>query len=208
LIFSPPFTVPNITPLRKTLGGFLGQVLTPEMAAEIELAVELVPDNYIDLAQFGELQHGKYTIKAERFADIQDELHALHKLHWLETEKHRHGLTMNPDYAEFVRRERMGGLIQFTLRDGAELVGNMRIYLSTSIHTQTRYASEDTIFIRQEHRGGFAAMALMRFAEKCLLSLGIREIRGNSKLVNHADVLMRRLGYTPVATEFVKFFKD
>ena len=45
MIFSPPSTVPNITPLRKTLGGFLGQVLTPEMAAEIELALEHVPAN-------------------------------------------------------------------------------------------------------------------------------------------------------------------
>jgi GNAT superfamily N-acetyltransferase len=208
LIFSPLLIVSNITPLRKTIASYLGQVLTPEMAAEIELSVSQVTENPIDLAQFGEQQHGKYTIKAERFEGIQDELHVLHKLHWLETEKHRHGLEMNPDYAEFCRRERMGGLIQFTLRDGDELIGNLRMFLSKSIHTQTRYASEDTLFIRPEHRGSFAAMALMRFAERSLLLLGIREIRANSKLVNHADVLMRRLGYTPVATEFVKFFKD
>jgi len=208
LIFTTPRTVPNITPLRKTIASYLGQVLTPEIAAEIEASVALVPDESIDPEQFGVLSYAGYAIKAERFKDIQDELHVLHKLHWQETEKHRHGLEMDPDYAEFCRRERAGGLLQFTLRNGNELVGNMRMYLSTSIHTQTRYASEDTIFIKPEHRGGFAAMAMMRFAEKCLLSLGIREIRGNSKLVNHADVLMRRLGYTPVATEFVKFFKD
>ena len=200
--------MPNITPLRKTIASYLGQVLTPEIAAEIEASVALVPDESIDPEQFGVLSYAGYAIKAERFKDIQDELHVLHKLHWQETEKHRHGLEMDPDYAEFCRRERAGGLLQFTLRNGNELVGNMRMYLSTSIHTQTRYASEDTIFIKPEHRGGFAAMAMMRFAEKCLLSLGIREIRGNSKLVNHADVLMRRRGYTPVATEFVKFFKD
>ena len=89
-----------------------------------------------------------------------------------------------------------------------ELVGNMRMYLYISIHTQTRFASEDTIFITLGHRGGMTVIALMRFAERCLLALGIREIRGNSKLVNNADVLMRRLDYTPVAIEFVKFFKD
>lgn len=32
--------VPNITPLRKTIGGYLGQVLTPEIAAEIELSTQ------------------------------------------------------------------------------------------------------------------------------------------------------------------------
>ena len=208
MIFSPLLKVSNITPLRKTIASHLGQVLTPEIAAEIELAVELVPDNSIDPAQFGTVAHGGFTIMAERFQDIQDELHVLHKLHWLETEKYRHGLEMNPDYDEFCRRECAGGLLQFTLRSGDELIGNLRMFLSKSIHTQTRYASEDTLFIRPEHRGSFAAMALMRFAEKSLLSLGIREIRANSKLVNHADVLMRRMGYTPVATEFVKFFKD
>lgn len=42
MIFSPSFTVPIITPLRKTLGGFLGQVLTPEIAAEIESTITMV----------------------------------------------------------------------------------------------------------------------------------------------------------------------
>ncbi len=149
-----------------------------------------------------------YVIQVERFADIQDELHVLHQQHWLETEGHRHGVGMNPDYAKFLLRERQGSLLQFTLRKNGELVGNMRMYLNISIHTQTRYASEDTIFITLGHRGGMTVIALMRFAERCLLALGIREIRGNSKLVNNADVLMRRLDYTPVAIEFVKFFKD
>lgn len=31
--------MPNITPLRKTIGSYLGQVLTPEIAAEIEVAL-------------------------------------------------------------------------------------------------------------------------------------------------------------------------
>ena len=196
------------SPLRQTLGAHLGQVLTPEIAALVEKAAFFVPDESLDPSRFGLIAHGVYVIQVERFSDIQDELHVLHELHWLETEGHRHGLSMNPDYAKFIQRERMGTLIQFTLRKGGELVGNMRLYINTSIHTQTRYASEDTIFIKPEHRGGMRAIALMRFAEECLLSLGIREIRGNSKMVNNADVLMRRLGYTPVAIEFVKFFKD
>lgn len=33
----------NITPLRQTIGSYLGQVLTPEIAAEIESSVALVP---------------------------------------------------------------------------------------------------------------------------------------------------------------------
>jgi hypothetical protein len=195
-------------PLRQSLGSHLGQVLTPEIAALIEQAASFTPDDSIDPLQFKPIESRGYVIQMERFTDIQDELHVLHEQHWMETEGHRHGLDMNPDYAKFVLRERQGGLMQFTLRHGGGLVGNMRMYLNTSIHTQTRYASEDTIFITPGHRGGMTVIALMRFAERCLLALGIREIRGNSKLMNNASVLMLRLGYTPVATEFVKFFKD
>jgi hypothetical protein len=51
-------------------------------------------------------------------------------------------------------------------------------------------------------------LRLMRYAEKCLRVIGVREISANSKLVNKADVLMRRMGYTAVATEFTKVFED
>lgn len=198
-----------MSPLRNALAAHLGQVLTPEVAAAIELATLAPTDDASDPAIFGRVVHGGYTIAVERFADIVLEMHALHELHWQETEKYRHGLTMNPDYLQFIARERRGQMVQFTMRSPIGLlVGNLRMYLATSLHTQTRYASEDTLFIHPDHRGSFAVMALMRFAESSLYAIGIQEIRVNSKLVNKADVLMRRMGYTPVATEFVKFMGD
>lgn len=201
--------MPQLDIFRNALAAKLGQVLTPEDAAELEHALFFQSDESHDPSKFGALERDGYTIQAERFRDIVDEMHQLHLEHWSETEKHRHGLTMNPDYAGFIARERAGNLIQFTMRTQAgELVGNLRMFISTSSHTQTRYASEDTLFIKPAHRGGFAVMALMRFAESSLLAIGVREIRVNSKLVNKADVLMRRMGYDPVALEFVKIFKE
>jgi hypothetical protein len=199
----------DVSPLRNALAAHLGQVLTPEVAAAIELASLAPEDTGYDPATFGQVEHSGYAIAVERFSSIVGEMHALHQLHWIETEKHRHGLAMNPDYVQFMARERRGQMLQFTLRAPAgELVGNLRMYLATSLHTQTRYASEDTLFIHPDHRGSFAVMALMRFAERSLHAIGIQEIRVNSKLVNKADVLMRRMGYTPVATEFVKFMES
>lgn len=198
-----------MSPLRKALAAHLGQALTPEVATAIELATLAPTDEARDPVTFGRVTHGNYTIQVERFADIVTEMHALHELHWIETERHRHGLAMNPDYLQFIARERRGQMIQFTMRSPiGVLVGNLRMYLATSLHTQTRYASEDTLFIHPDHRGSFAVMALMRFAESSLHAIGIQEIRVNSKLVNKADVLMRRMGYTPVATEFVKFMES
>ena len=195
------------SPLRQALGAHLGQVLTPEAAAAIEVAALAPQDRSIDPSAFGATKHDGYSIQAERFVDALDELHELHVAQWGETEKHRHGLALNPDYLTLIARERNGDLLQFTMRtaDG-RLVGNLRMFLATSLHTQTRYASEDSLFILPEHRGGFAVLALLRFAQAAILSTGVREIRINSKVINNADVLMRRMKYQPVALEFVKFF--
>lgn len=200
-------TVPNISNLRKTIGSYLGQVLTPEMAAEIELAAHDGVDASYDPAQFGQLVRGEFTFQAERFHEIVSELHVLHQEHWLETEKHRHGLTLDPDYANFLADERAGRLIQFTVRKGDALVGNLRMYVHQSRHTKRLVASEDTLYLTPACRGGLTAITLMRFAEAALLSIGVSEIEADSKLVNNADVLMRRMKYTPVAIKFSKVFE-
>lgn len=194
---------------RAALGASLGQQLTPELAASIEQYVFQQEDLSINPDIFGVQQYKDYTIRAERFRDILPEIHQLHVEHWAETEKHRHGLKLNPNYEAALAREMAGEMVQFTLRDSdGQLVGNLRMYINVSLHTNTRYASEDTLFIKPQHRGGFVVMALMRFAESSLRAIGIREIRANSKVVNKADVLMKRLGYAPVAIEFVKFFEE
>lgn len=196
------------TQIRQVLSANLGKSLTPELACEIELAALKQPGEAIDPASLGATHHRGYEIRAERLAEILTELHPLHVAHWGETEKHRHGLPLNPDYLAMTAMEQSGRLIQFTVRHGGALVGNLRMYLGVSLHSQTRYASEDTLFLLPEHRGGFLVMALIRFAEGALRSIGISEIRVTSKLVNNADVLMRRMKYQPVALEFVKFFHE
>ena len=194
---------------REALGASLGQQLTPELAARIEQYVFAQEDNAINPDIFGVQQYKDYTIRAERFRDILPEIHQLHVEHWAETEKHRHGLQMNPNYEAMIARERAGEMVQFTLRDSdGQLVGNCRVYINVSLHTQTRYASEDTLFIKPQYRGGFVVMALMKFAESSMRAIGITEMRTNSKVINKADVLMRRMRYTPVAIEFVKFFEE
>jgi hypothetical protein len=196
-------TTPSI---RKVLSANIGKALTPELACEIELAA-VDGGQAINPASFGEVERQGYEIRAERFADIVQELHPLHQAHWLETEKYRHGLKLNPDYQRYAAIEAAGGMVQFTVRKAGALVGNMRMFVSNSLHTQTPVATEDTIFLLPEHRGGFLVMALLRFAEQALTSIGITEIRSNSKLVNRADVLLRRMGYEPFGIQMVKFYE-
>lgn len=198
----------TVSAIRQALVEHLGKVLTPDVACLLEEVALSTPDEGRDPATFGALDWNGYVIAVERVSDIVDELHPLHEAHWLETEKYRHGLTLNPDYTRYCAIERAGGLIQFTVRSRGSLVGNMRMFVANSLHTQTLVATEDTIFLLPEHRGGFLVMALLQFAERALTSMGIREIRSNSKLVNRADVLLRRMGYEPFGIQMVKFYKD
>lgn len=178
--------------------------IAPDVAAAIEVAAFFEPDRAIDPGQFAPARSGEYTIRAESFRAILEELAPLHEEHWRETERHRHGLALRPDYDGIMARERAGRCLQFTVRRGQELCGHLRMWVFPSLHTQTLIAEEDTLFLREQHRGGMTALALLRYAEACLIALGVREIRANSKLVNNADVLMRRMKYQQVAIQFVK----
>lgn len=198
----------TIAHLRCILAENVGKPLTRELCHLIDQTARFDPDRSIDLGQFQPEAYQAFTFSAERFATMVDELEPLHQAHWLETEKHRHGLALRPDYQGAIARERAGGLLQFTARIGGHLAGHVRMYVGTSMHSQTLFGEEDTLYICPEHRGSFMVMGLMRYAERCLRRIGVREIRADSKLLNRADVLMRRLGYTPVALKFHKFFED
>lgn len=184
-------------------------VLTPELAASIEIAAHVEPDASIDPQRFAQAQHGRFTFAVERMRDIMVEIEAQHRAHWGETEKHRHGLPFAPLYDEVLADEKRGLRVQFTVRGAAGvLAGNLAMYLGRSRHSGTVFAREDTLYVAPEFRGGMTVVAFLRYAEPVLRSLGAREIRVDSKLVNRADVLMRRLGYSPVSMQFVKIFKE
>jgi hypothetical protein len=193
---------------RMAMAKHLGRPLSPEAAAQIEAEVFFQPDCAVDPARFEPQPFGGYTIQVESFRSILGELVLLHQAHWLETERYRHGLKLNPDYEQMMARERRGQLVQFTLRHVAsgQLVGHLRMFLGDSIHTQTPVSDEDTLYLAPAHRGSFLSIALLGYAEKVLHQLqGPHEIRADSKTVNRADVLMKRRGFTPYAIKFFKF---
>jgi hypothetical protein len=122
----------------------------------------------------------------------------------MEMETHRHGLKLDPDYDFMISKERAGEMLQFTARLDGKIVGNLRWYVGISRHTKTLFAEEDTLYLTPKVRGGLTAVSLIRFSEGVLRSIGVREIRADTKLSNNAGALLRRLRYQPVATKFVK----
>lgn len=196
---------------RLAMAKHLGHELTPERAAQIERELFLDEDQSHSPESFGSAQYKGLTFQVESFRKVCDELHPLHVAHWQETEKFRHGLTLNPNYAYYAEIERQGKLLQFTARDGSgELVGNIRVYLYQDMHTQQPGAKEDTLFLLPRARGGFSAVRFIQFVLHCLRLIGVKDAYTDSKIlfdengnqVHDLGGLMRYAGFRHVANVY------
>jgi hypothetical protein len=197
---------------RHAMAKHLGKAITPEIAAQIELEALYEPDRSVDLAQFYPHEYKGVAFQAESFRAIKDELHVLHVAHWNETERARAGFALEPDYEHMELAELRGELLQFTARKDGVLVGNIRMYLFRDLHTKTKAAREDTLFLLPEVRQGFMASRFIDYAERCLRAIDVCEVWVDTKIlfsesgdvVRDVGALMRRRGYTHVANRFHK----
>lgn len=178
----------------------IGRPLTPEVAADIYMLFGQLP-TVVHASLINKIQPMEcdgFTFAVERMESIVDEMRHQHLAHWQETEAHRHGLPFNPDYQTFIRYEKAGRFILFTLRCEGRLLGNCAMYLSPSAHTQTLIATEDTLYFLPEARKGRMAGKFIAYCENALKYLGVREINVSVKTVNKAGRFFRMLGYKHV----------
>lgn len=198
---------PLIPTLCHLLGQHIGKQLTPELAALLTSQAYLACyPGPVDISAVVPREVGRYHIACERMADVVDEIKPLHAEHWAETETHRHGERLNPDYARFMDYERMGRFLLVTVRekDSGHMVGNYAAYLNYSTHTQKLSATEDTLFLSRAHRRGRLGVELIRFSEYAMATVGVHELRVTVKLVNTVGPMLERMGYQPVETGYLK----
>lgn len=193
---------------RMAMAKYLGQTITPEIAAAIEVEAFSAPDESIDPTRFAPKTCGSIVFAVESFRAIVQELHPLHEEHWKQTEGFRHHIPLNPDYQALRADERAGGMVQITARREGELVGHLRLYLRKSRHTQTLVATEDAMYLQPDVRGGRTAMRMVEYSEGVLRVLGVTSATCTAKLVNGTARFFEGMGYKPVATELVKFLED
>lgn len=188
----------------------IGFQLTHQLALEILNAASM-PDPLIEAEAIARIQpeeHEGFVFSVERMADIKEEMKPLHLAHWEETEAHRHGLELNPDYWTFIQYEQAGRYILFTLRKEEKLVGNCAMYLNKSAHTQTLFATEDTLYFLPDARKGTVAKKFIAYCETALKQLGVREIDVTVKMANKAGRFFRFLGYRQVEIGLNKVLED
>jgi hypothetical protein len=173
----------------------MGMPIDPDLAADILVLADqipsLVPFDVID--RIKPAVCGEFAFAVERIEDIEEEIKPLHKSHWIEIG--RDPLTLRPNYEAFIKNERAGRFVMFTVRANDRLVGHCSLYLTESAHTGALIATEDALFFLEEARKGRTAQRFISYCEKALYQIGVREIEVSVKTVNRAARFFQMLGY-------------
>ena len=164
----------------------MGLALTWDLAADICLEAGRL-ETLVSPGDIERIQpriHGDAVMARERMEDIVEEMKLLHQAHWKETEMHRHGLALNPDYDAFIRYERVGRYVLFTLRNDGRLQGNCALYLDKNTHTQTLHCNRGHALSVAGSAEGTDGEALYRVLRKLIKVAGCKgnkRFRQNSK---------------------------
>jgi len=144
----------------------------------------------------------------EPLATCWQEVDALARAHWLETEEYRHGQEYSPDWKRYLSSDAAGWYFMCIARPwdtcsmGGEMVGYGGMWAMPSMHTQKMIANEDTFFLLPDYRKGWNAIRFLKFIEGQCLKRGAVEIGWTDKKGKGA--LLRRLGYSVVASQWSK----
>lgn len=146
------------------------------------------------------------ALQVERVADCWDELYPLAQAHQASTKSYRRHEPFNPDKTRYIQYNEMGYFHLVTARDGGELVGYFGVYVTDSMHSQLKMATEDTFYIHPDYRQGRTALRVIRYVENYLRLLGVHEILFSCEIDNKTGIqgLLGLLGYEPKILQFSK----
>ena len=143
--------------------------------------------------------------RQEFLAQVKNEIQELLVMHYDEIALDKDVIKLNPDWKIYQEAEDKGALKGFTARENGKLVGYFVLIVSRNMHYKDHlFAYNDIIFIHPEHRKGFAAMKLIKFAEKCLKEDGVSIMTINSKCHKPFDGLLDRMMYKHIENVYRK----
>ncbi len=156
------------------------------------------------------VMYHEYVIGLEKVSNMAVEVLQLWESHWQETEVLYLDSPLVPDIDMLIEYEELNAFVVFTvrLRDGAEMVGELMYFLGKNSHIKgTKIANEDAFYMRPDHRNGRIALKLLSYAEESLVGLGVTYVGMSDKAPaggKSLAPLMKKSGYKPVATHYVK----
>lgn len=145
-------------------------------------------------------------LAVESAAQCWDEIYPLAQAHWVGTKTYRRHEPFNPDKARYIAYNEMGFLHLITARDEGKLVGYFGVYITESMHSQIKMATEDTFYIHPDYRYGRLALRFLKYIESYLTQIGVKDILFSCEIENKTGIkkLLRYLGYQPVILQYNK----
>lgn len=141
----------------------------------------------------------------EFFASCYDDAKELLEMHYQEIALNQDIIKLNPDVEQYEAAEQSGALRIFTAREDGKIVGYFALIVHRALHYQDHlYATNDVIFLHPDHRKGYTASKLIKFALECLAQDGVSMVFINTKIHRPFDVLLQRLGFNHVENVYAK----
>lgn len=107
---------------------------------------------------------------------MESGLEALLRDHWREIAHDRDVIELAPDWDEYLKAEREGRFVAFSLRDDDALIGYNCFYVLRSMHYRNAiFATNDVIYLRPDRRGADGVLLILE-AEKALRAMGTAKI--------------------------------
>ena len=143
----------------------------------------------------------------EPLEQVWNPMMALAYQHWQGTKSYRRHEPFNPSFDRYQACNQSGFYQQCTARDAGTLVGYFGVYVTQSMHSQKRMATEDTFYLAPAYRGGRNALRFLAFIEAQCKACGVEELMFSCEIDNDTGIkrLLEFLDYTPVIMQYSKY---
>jgi GNAT superfamily N-acetyltransferase len=148
----------------------------------------------------------KLTFAIEPVAACWNEVMVLATQHWQGTKSYRRHEPFCPSFDRYHACNQSGFFQLFTARDGETLAGYFGVYVTDSMHSQKRMATEDTFYLAPAYRGSRTALRFLQHIEKQLVEWGVTEIMFSCEVDNESGIkgLLTYLQFRPVIIQYSK----
>ena len=141
------------------------------------------------------------TAQLESFEHRLDELKPLLPLHYEELALNKDEVPLDPQYDDYINREKAGELLFMTLRENGALMGYFIGFVSPGLHYKTCLTCiMDIMYVHPDHRGSGGGFVLFGAVEKELIRRGVQRWMCNTKLHQDISPFYDALGFDPVET--------
>jgi GNAT superfamily N-acetyltransferase len=149
------------------------------------------------------------TAQVESLTERLEEMKPLFPLHWEELALNKDKVPLDPQYAEYLRRDAAGQVVFLTLRDRGELVGYFVGFVAPGLHYQTCLTCHmDILYLRPDKRGALGGLKLMDALEAELKRRGVKRWFMGTKAHKDISRLFEAKGFEHVETTYSKMLGE